>query len=246
MRSLLFFLSVILLSCAPDKSSEESNLNSTTKRFSKEFCVAESCAEVKFTWPEFEESEIGNQLNQSVRDQLLTYFYVDSVATTMEEQATIYLNSFKETITDFPDMPGGWAIEVNAEVSFDSLNTLSIFFAEYNFSGGAHPNLSNYFMNFDRANGEFLSIDRLILDQVSMLALAEKAFREFHEVDQNTTIEADDRFFLPKTGFFLPNAMGFKGDKFQLIYIPYEIGPYAMGYTELEFPLDKLEGIVRM
>jgi hypothetical protein len=39
--------------------------------------------------------------------------------------------------------------------------------------------------------------------------------------------------------------MGFSGDKFKLIYIPYEIGPYAMGYTELEFPLDELKGIVR-
>jgi hypothetical protein len=164
----------------------------------------------------------------------------------MEEQANIYLNIFKETIVDFPDMPGGWAIDVNAEVSFDSLNTVSIFFAEYNFSGGAHPNSSTYFMNFDRANGEFLSIDRLILDQVAMLALVGKAFREFHEVDQNTNIEADDRFFLPETGFFFPNAMGFKEDKFQLIYITYEIGPYALGYTELEFPLDVLEGIVRM
>lgn len=142
-------------------------------------------------------------------------------------------------------MPGDWAIDVNAEVSFDSLNTLSIFFAEYNFSGGAHPNSSNYSMNFDRANGEFLSIDRLILDEVAMLALAEKAFQEFHEVDENTIIEANDRIFLPETGFFFPNAMGFKEDKFQLIYSPYEIGPYAMGYTELEFSLDELEGIVR-
>jgi hypothetical protein len=40
--------------------------------------------------------------------------------------------------------------------------------------------------------------------------------------------------------------MGFSGDKFRLIYIPYEIGPYAMGYTELDFSLVELKLIVRM
>ena len=97
----------------------------------------------------------------------------------------------------------------------------------------------------DRSTGEFLSIDRLILDQPKLLSLAEKAFREFHEVDENITLEESGLFFLPETGFFLPNAMGFSGDKFQLIYIPYEIGPYAMGFTELVFSLDELKGIVR-
>lgn len=245
MRSLLFIFSFLMFSCAPEKSSQESNLNISIKSFSKESCMDESCAKVNFTWPEFEEGEIGNRLNQAIQGQLLTYFYSDSVGTTLEEQSDIYLNSFQETKIDFPDMPGGWEIEINAELSFDSLNTLSILFAEFNNSGGAHPNSSNYFMNFDRSTGEFLSIDRLILDQPKLLAMAEKAFREFHEVDENMTLEESGLFFLPETGFFLPNAMEFNGDKFKLIYIPYEIGPYVMGYTELEFSLDELKGIVR-
>jgi hypothetical protein len=206
----------------------------------------ESCAKVNFTWPEFKEGEIGNRLNQAIQDQLLAYFYSDSIGKTLEEQADIYLNSFLETTADFPDMSGSWEMEINAEVSFDSLKTLTVFFEEYNYSGGAHPNSSNYFMNFDRSTGEFLSVDRLILDQPALLALAENAFREFHEVDEGSTLEESGLFFLPETGFFLPNAMGFSGDKFRLIYIPYEIGPYAMGFTELEFLLDEVKGIVRM
>jgi hypothetical protein len=101
-------------------------------------------------------------------------------------------------------------------------------------------------MNFDRNTGEFLSIDQLIIDQTRLLDLAEKAFREFHEVDENMALEESGKFFLPETGFFLPNAMGFKDGKFHLIYIPYEIGSYAMGYTELGFFLEEVKGIVRM
>lgn len=40
--------------------------------------------------------------------------------------------------------------------------------------------------------------------------------------------------------------MGFEDGKFDLTYIPYEIGPYVLGYTELEFGLQDLEGIVRL
>jgi len=101
-------------------------------------------------------------------------------------------------------------------------------------------------MNFDRGTGEYLSRDQLIIDQTRLLDVAEKAFREFHEIGKNMTLEESGKFFLPETGFFLPNAMGFKSGKFHLIYIPYEIGPYAMGYTELEISLEELKGIVRM
>jgi hypothetical protein len=160
--------------CAPEKSSKESDLNISIKSFSKESCMDESFAKVHFTWPEFEEGEIGNRLNQAIQDQFLTYFYSDSVGTTLEEQSDIYLNSFQETTIDFPDMAGGWEIEINAELSFDSLNTLSILFAEFNNSGGAHPNSSNYFMDFDRSTDEFLAIDRLILDQTKPLYLGRK------------------------------------------------------------------------
>lgn len=246
MRFFLIIFSILLISCSSEKSEINTDLKSVIKNFSKETCIDESCATVNFTWPEFEKSEIGDRLNQAIQEQLQAYFYSDSIGTTLEEQADIYLNSFRETKTDFPDMPGGWAIEVEAAVSFDSLNTLTVFFTEYNYSGGAHPNSSNYFMNFDRSTGEFLSIDRLILNQDKMKEIAEMAFREFHEVDENMTLEETDKFFLPETGFFLPNAMGFKDGKFHLIYIPYEIGSYAMGYTELEFFLEEVKGVVRM
>jgi hypothetical protein len=65
-------------------------------------------------------------------------------------------------------------------------------------------------------------------------------------LDEDITLAESGLFFLPETGFFLPNSMGFSGDKFRLIYIPYEIGPYAMGYTELDFSLVELKLIVRM
>jgi hypothetical protein len=64
-------------------------------------------------------------------------------------------------------------------------------------------------------------------------------------VPANVRLEDDDRFFLPETGFFLANAMGFQDGNFWIVYVPYEIGPYAMGYTYLEFTKEELGGLVR-
>jgi hypothetical protein len=43
----------------------------------------------------------------------------------------------------------------------------------------------------------------------------------------------------------LANAIGFKDNKFWVIYIPYEIGPYVLGYTELDFSREEVAKLVR-
>jgi hypothetical protein len=39
--------------------------------------------------------------------------------------------------------------------------------------------------------------------------------------------------------------MGFEGEEFVLFYNPYEIGPYVMGSTELNFSKEEIKGLVR-
>lgn len=88
-------------------------------------------------------------------------------------------------------------------------------------------------------------MDRVILNETEFFKLTEQKFAEYHEVEKGVSLVDDGRFFLPETGFFLANAIGFKEDKFWVIYVPYEIGPYAMGYTELEFSKEELGEMVR-
>lgn len=239
---------LVFFSCAEPKSvpvvEEETVLTFSTQEFVKNTCIGKSCASVSFTWPLAKGSDIADRINEAINKQLLVYFYSDSVAPTFEGQAQLYLNSYEDFVNKFPDSPGGWSIEVSAKVSYESDSLLSIFFSEFNFSGGAHPNSSQYFMNFDKITGEYLSSGRVVLDSVKLLQKAEIAFRKFHEVPEGKSLE-EQGFFLPETGFFLPGAMGYKDGKFWLIYIPYEIGPYVIGYTELEFTPEELEGIVR-
>lgn len=241
----LIFLA--FFSCSEPKSvpvEEKAELTFSPQEFVKNTCIGESCASVSFTWPLAKGSEIAAKINEAVDQQLLVYFHRDSVAPTLEAQAQLYLNSYEDFVNQFPDSPGGWSIEVNAKVSYESDSLLSIFFTEFNNSGGAHPNSSQYFMNFDKITGEVLSAEQVVLDSARLLEKAEIAFRKHHEVPEGKSLE-DQGFFLPETGFFLPKAMGYKDGKFWLIYIPYEIGAYVIGYTELSFTPEELKEIIR-
>ncbi len=247
MRITFFLAFLALFSCSEPKSvsvKEKPELTFSSEEFVKKTCVGESCASVSFTWPVAKGSDNATKINEAIYQQLLKYFSSDSLASTLEAHAQLYLNSYEDFVKQFPDSPGGWSIEVNAKVSYESDSLLSIFFTEFNFSGGAHPNSSQFFMNFDKITGEYLSSGRVVLDSAKLLEKAEIAFRKHHEVPEGKSLE-DQGFFLPETGFFLPGAMGYKEDKFKLIYIPYEIGPYVMGYTELTFTPEELTGIVR-
>lgn len=244
MKYLIVIAALLFAGCGEPKQMGE-QLRFSTETFSSQRCVDDNCAEVKLSWQVAENVPAASLINEEIRLRLLTYFQQDKTYVNLDSAANDYLDSYEHFKADFPDAPGGWSIEVNVKKTYESDSTLSFKFSGFDFSGGAHPNSSINYMNFDKQTGEYLSLDRVILDEDKMKELAEKAFREFHQVKEGVALKEDGRFFLPEIGFFLPNAIGYEGDKFRLTYIPYEIGPYVMGYTELEFELKDLEEIVR-
>lgn len=249
MRILGFFVIIILISCSSNPKSQEIEIGTpltfSTETLEKESCVGENCAKLKLSWPVASGGEVAAKINQAIEDQMSFLVQTGENIAPMDSMVAEYFRSFDEFKNEFPESYGGWEIEAAAEVSYLSDSTLSIHFTQYNFLGGAHPNSMAAFLNFDPKTGDALSVDRVILDETAFLNLAEQKFREYHEVEKGVNLADDGRFFLPETGFFLANAIGFKDDQFWVIYVPYEIGPYVMGYTELEFSKDELSQMVR-
>lgn len=249
MRNLILLVFVAAISCTPKSegtfSKAEEELVFKTKSVTNEVCVDENCAKLSLSWPVASGPAAAEKMNAAIQDQMALLVQTGEDIAPLDTLIEDYFRSYREFKADFPDSPGGWEIEGEGEVTYHSDSTLSIYFSQFNFMGGAHPNSSVSFLNFDPSTGEALSDDRLILNESALFQRVEKKFREFHEVAEETSIADDGRFFLPETGFFMASAKGFKEDKFWVIYMPYEIGPYAMGYTELEFSREELEGVVR-
>lgn len=249
MRILLLFLFLAAFSCDPKNQNTEliaqTPLIFKTDSLQKETCVGENCAKLSLSWPVASGPEAAETINKAIQDQMEMLIQTGEDPAPFDSLVQRYFRSFEAFKTEFPDSHGGWEIEADGKVTYESDSTLSIYFTQFSFLGGAHPNSTVSFMNFNPSSGEFLSLDQLVLDENALFELTEKKFREFHQVAEGVSIQDDGRFFLPETGFFLANAMGFKDGKFWVIYVPYEIGPYVLGYTELEFSKEELGDLVR-
>lgn len=252
MKWIFGILVMVLISCGKKEPvqivglSENSELTFRTDSLIQESCVGENCAKLRLVWPVAEGDRRSGQINKVVEEQLIFLMqYGEDVSVSLDSMVRDYFTSFQSFKAEFPDSYGGWEIDAEGVVSYQSDNTISIYFTQFNYLGGAHPNSLVTFLNFDSRTGEFLSTDRLILDEVKLVNLAEQKFRAYHEVEEGKSLVDDGRFFLPETGFFLANAMGFRDGKFLIVYVPYEIAPYVMGYTELEFSREELGDVVR-
>lgn len=243
---------VLLFSCGKKgnsevvSSAEKSELTFRLDSMVRESCVGGSCAKLRMVWPVAMGDSKASEINRTIQEQMAFFLQFEEEAQgTLDTLVAGYFDSFQEFKSEFPDSYGGWDIEVEGLVSYRSDNTVSIYFSQFSFLGGAHPNSLVVFLNFDAETGEYLSSDRLILNENKVFSLAEQKFREYHEVEAGKSLMNDDRFFLPETGFFLANATGFRDGKFWVVYVPYEIGPYVLGYTELEFTKEELGDAVR-
>lgn len=249
MRILLLFLFLAAISCGPKNQNTElidqTPIIFNTDSLQNETCIGGNCAKLSLSWPVASGPEAAEKINRAIQDQMAMLIQTGEDPAPFDSMVQKYFRTFEEFKTEFPDSFGGWEIEAKGEVTYESDNTLSIYFTQFSFLGGAHPNSTVSFLNFDSRTGEALSDDRIILDETKLFNLVEAKFREFHKVEEGVSLVEDGRFFLPETGFFLANAKGFKDGKFWVIYAPYEIGPYVLGSTELEFNSEELKGVVR-
>lgn len=253
MRVLFFIAFLGLISCSKKSESvskievkaEEASLSFSLDSLVQNKCEGEDCASLRLVWPMAKGSEIADPINQAVQEHVNSMLlFGDVVSTNRDTLVMDYFQSFTEFKSDFPDGPGAWEIDVEGSKTYQSDSTISLQFYWMSYMGGAHPNHGQDFLNFNALTGKYLSRDQVVLDEIGLKIIAEKKFREYHEVAEGVSLEDDGRFFLPETGFFLANAMGFKDDKFWIVYVPYEIGPYVMGDTELEFSREETKDFV--
>lgn len=216
------------------------------KSFFKDSCDETSCATIDFTWVEFVSDPTTDQMNEAIYEQVLTYAQLgDQSFSDLESSADFFIQEFESLKADFPDASGEWFVKLNGSELFDSLGIKTLVFQVESYTGGAHGNNLINTLNFDVANRRVLSNKELVIDESKLLELAEISFREYHEVEATQSLEEVGDFFLPESGFFLPETMGYTNAHFVLYYQPYEIGPYSLGSTELQIPLEKLRGVVR-
>jgi len=240
----LFFLPWIFLigACQSPEDAENPEMEFILAKYEKKNCFGERCATVTYSYPEFNTSHpFAPQVNAHIEEQLKMYL-----------QFGVFhdYESFDSAVDDFfevfekEDESNLWAVDVDARVTYLTEKLLSIEFSNTSITGGIHPSEHLLFLNFDLDQGSLMIRNEIVFDHQKLIEKVESAFKNHHQVAQNTLLSEDGRFFLEDEKMFLPFSMGYRGHNLVLYYNHYEINPYEMGPTELVFPLEDLEGVV--
>jgi len=233
----------LLGSCQAPKESENQELNFDLAVYEKNNCFGERCANVSFSYPEFDVSHpMGPRINAHIEEQLKMYlqFGVFDDYETLDAAVDDFFVVFEQMEEDITP----WSVVVEARVSYLTDQLLSIQFVNTSLTGGNHPNEHLLFLNFDLDQRHLMLSEEIVFDEEKLLGKVEIAFRKHHQVADTKTLEEDGRFFLEEDKIFLPFSIGYRDHNLVLYYNHYEISPYEMGATELVFPLEDLEGIV--
>ena len=118
-------------------------------------------------------------------------------------------------------------------VKYNRNNKLSILFADYQFTGGAHGNTVITSYNFDLKSGKQLTLDDFLTsdreyEKVTNYALA--YMKKHPEIFYSNPAEFTDFKVTEETNFYLSD----KG--IELIFQQYEVGPYVSGNPSVLIP----------
>lgn len=161
----------------------------------------------------------------------------------LEDVITAFDTEYKAFKTDFPEGNQVWQLAIETEITYQSVDVISVALNTYIDKGGAHGNDSIIFLNFNPETGELLMQNDIIKDINGFKKLAESYFiKEMEASKKDETIE--DYFF--GNPFQLPANIGFCDEGLILLYNVYEIASYAQGYTEFAIPFEETESFLNV
>lgn len=214
--------------------------------------VRTNCATVDLEWPVVEQGP--DDLKTSVAAWVAAYFAgilapeSDAASNaTIEASVAAFFKEQKTFAQEAPDSPAGnFMAESKFSVLLNNGKYLTLELEGYTYTGGAHGSPTAAVATFEVATGKQLTWKELVTDTAALRALAEKAFRAersdlFASKDGSEPVEFGDIF-----PFVLPQNYGLTSEGIYCHYVVYEVGPYAIGSTQLTLPFETLGNLSKV
>lgn len=262
MKRLLFLISGILLMIAScdnsnntDADKKEEQLSETnvltsvnyemTRIFVKDTnCKSDlkDCAHVLIIYPKFLNKHL-SKINMFINHRMADLFGYGDVENpdlvNLSSAADSTIADYQKFKKEFPESKQVWSFRLKARVSFVDDEKISILIVSDSYMGGAHGNVNQMFMNFDK-KGNLLKLENIVEDIDLFKEIAEKKFRLKKNIKKGESY-SDAGFNFPNDEFALPANIGLSDTSFILYYNQYEIAPYSMGPTQLLIDFDELK-----
>ncbi|MAY22694.1 MAG: hypothetical protein CMC74_07940 [Flavobacteriaceae bacterium] len=243
--SFLFIFSIITVGCETKPSIAIKPQSFSEKELA--ICKNEPCSEITLDYLLVEgEPEIAKKINTKIKDFLIAALFLgedeNPSAKTINEAAKQFILAYRDHKNEF-EFDMAYEANVSVRESFKNDRFLSLEMRSYLFTGGAHGYGSVLFRNFDLETGALVDTQSLFNDWEAFQKLAEKAFREQHEVPSKGSINATG-FWFEKDRFYVPELLGFTENGLIFIYNQYDIASYAAGQITVEIPWKEIQPLL--
>ncbi len=203
-----------------------------------------SCALVKLAYPSVKTGNdaLKNAVNTWALDFILGML---DPSLEMDQEQSLdaaiqnFFNLHEESVKDFPDGALFYTVDVSDTILLNDGQYLTLRLDGYSFAGGAHGNPTSAVSSFDVATGQAVTMDAIVTSLDTLQHRAEQKFREVRKADFDEGFEFDQVFL-----FKIADNIGLVENGLFFCYVPYEVGPYAMGYTEFVIPYTDISDIL--
>ena len=257
-KLIILFIGIVLFaSCRNEKKAETSSTTEvkpdtltynydSVKVYSKNIVKVD--AELKDTakatvkYPVFK----NEALNKHIQRQILNYFSEeDPSIISYQEIANSFIRGYDSFVNDNKNTPQSWFLIIEVSVLKQSSNYIALRYLHADYAGGAHPNSSITFINFNPKTNQPVTLDSLIQtnQKPKLIAVAEAIFRKNEKLTPTEPLA--DKYFFDKGKFALAQSFYVNDKGLVFLYNPYEIKAYAYGTTEIVIPFNQLKGIAK-
>lgn len=154
---------------------------------------------------------------------------------TVDDAMEGFVEMHREATAEMPDLPNRYTVEVTDTILLQDEKHLTLRLDGYSYTGGAHPNAFASIGTFDLETGERLGVEDFVGDLEKLKTLAEEHFRK-----ERADVFEEGFDFEEGWPFAIAHNVGLTTDGLFFCYVPYEVMPYALGFTEFVIPFDEL------
>lgn len=270
-KIILSLLSIILLvACAEKHQNNVSDVASSSqttlaqkeswelqaikRQWQTENCnqADQPCFEITLIYPQLANTTASNRvkINEAIEEKVVNLFsnyYLSAETETqqlnLDQIVQDQFDEFLALVEDNSVFASNWTIELKGEKSAETATTLTVSLAEYYYTGGAHPNSYQSYLNFKKETGELIQLATIIADQDVFLKIAEQHFRKAYDLTADQDLTAAGLF---ENQFVLPENFAITEKGLLLFYNTYEIAPYVAGTYEFQIPWDELDAALNL
>jgi hypothetical protein len=182
---------------------------------------------------------VANKINKSIQESIF-----GEAAGGSEE----LFEGFRQIVQDDEDssyFSGFWTFTTTVNHVFTKDNVISFYLFHDEYLGGAHPNSYGSGLNYNTLTGEMIADTDIFIPgyRDELNKLGEQIVRKEREIPESQTL-SDYGYWFENDKFLMNNNFIIKEEGLFYTFVPYEIGPYVMGYTEIMFPYEKIKNLI--